>query len=105
MATIIDPAGAITVVYREPSVTVQYVNAAGTTSGGATPLTLFSATNVVIVTTSAGNTGVKLPAVQAGDRFEIFQAAGGPAMEVYENSGSNLGVGGQLRFDGTNWRS
>lgn len=104
MATIIDPNGTISVVYREPSVTVQSVNATGTTGGGATLLEIFSATNVILVTTSASNTGVKLPAAEAGDRFEIFKVAGAPALVVYDNAGDEI-ASGQLRFDGTNWRS
>lgn len=113
MATIIDPDGSVSVVYRDASVTVYPVNGEGVYDenpdpphgADATLLTVYSAINVVLVTTTSTDYGVKLPQAEAGDYFEIFNAGAGPAAYIYDYSGNLILTGtARVRFDGTNWR-
>jgi len=114
MAAIIDPDGTVSVVYRDSSVTVYPVNANGVYDenpdpphgADATLLTIYSAVNVALVTTTSTNYGVKLPQAEAGDYIEIYEVGAGYSVYVYDYSG-NLLTGtraGHFRYDGTVWR-
>ena len=97
MTTIIDPAGSPTPVLLDPSVTVDMVTAAGSTGAGATQLTRYSNTNIVKVHASATLQGVKLPAPDEGDYFEIWSLDIDPnfstpySLKAYDVGGTDLG--------------
>lgn len=87
MTTIVDPLGSPAIFYNRSGTTIITVTAAGTTGSGATQFSALTETTIVVLTSSAGNTGAKLPPdsdTNVGDLVEIH--ATGPNAQIYDNS-------------------
>lgn len=98
MTTIIDPAGTPAAILLDPSVTVDTVTAAGSTGAGATQLTRYSNVNVVAIEASVSLQGVRLPAADEGDYFELWSVTVDPmftpnfySLKVYDSTNADLG--------------
>ena len=114
MTVIIDPAGSHDVVYRDESRNIQEVSAAGVGGNGnsasATLLASATAHNVILLSTTTDNIGIKLPSdAEIGDLFEIHQVStpGGnpflynPDGSTFASSFTNVYV---RKLDATTWR-
>ncbi len=104
MTTIVDPAGTPIIIYRDQAITKVAVAAAGSSGSDATQLTRYSSVNIVAVTTTGANQGVKLPAGEDGDLFEVYPLDNG--IKFYNPDGSFLVNGGYkyIRYVSGAWR-
>lgn len=109
MTVIVDPAGTREVVYRDPAVTIVEVVATGSDESDAAQLTRYSAVNVVVVTTDQSGRGIKLPAAEEGDFFEIFVVdSGGSYVKIYASNGAEVSgsaTKAQYRYAAGGWRN
>ena len=110
MTVIVDPAGTPSIVYRDPAMTIVGITATGTTQSDAAQLTRYSAMNVVKVTSDQDARGLKLPAGEEGDYFELHSISGSPSpyyFKVYNSSGGEVtssSTRAPLRYVGGTWR-
>ncbi len=92
MATVLDPLGSPSIFYNRSGLTIQSVAAAGTTGSGATQLILPTGHTTLMVTPSASNTGVKLPAdadTEVGDLIELNNVSQSFDVTLYD-AGNNV---------------
>jgi|SRR3989304_6571870 len=109
MTVIVDPAGTPEVIYSDPSISIYTIAATGTNAGGAAQLTRYSAINCVTVTADQDARGVKLPAAQEGDYFELYAISGDPLhyFKVYDSGGGDVSTSASrsiIRYIGGAWR-
>lgn len=97
MTIVIDPTGSIGIRRRDQSTTMYTVAAAGNNGATATQLTTYSSINVVSVTSTTSDLGVKMPAGEEGDYFEIYSIDGN-TLKVYDASGTELYFTGNRRY-------
>lgn len=88
MTTVLTPSTAPSIVYGDDTQTLDYINAAGSTSVTATPIVSYSRLTVVVVTATVNTEGVILPASpQIGDQVEVYGAPGSTAFLIYGPAG------------------
>ncbi len=109
MTAIVDPAGSPTVILLDSSVTINTVAAAGSDAGSATVLVRYSQINVVAITADQAGRGVKLPAGEEGDDWELYSISGTPEynLALYDSAGATIHAAWkrrQIRYVAGAWR-